>query len=347
MAAVESTVSESSFARAGFLGNPSDGYFGKTISFAFDAFKATVELRESERILFEASPDNASYASPDEFRREIGLYGYYGGIRLLKATAKKFFDWCGTCGIAIPARNFTASFSSDIPRLVGLSGSSAICSAMLKALMRFYGVDISLDLAATLCLEAERDELGIACGLQDRVIQMYGGIVFMDFERGLVEKTGSGRYERLRLEKFPNLYIAWNPERAGESGKIHNNVRERFLRGESKVLAAMKGFAEIAQLGRDALVAGDTDALPGLVDANFDLRASIFEIAGEDEAMVRSARSCGASAKFAGSGGAIVGTFRDEDMFESLRRTLGSSGCEVVKPRIALQGCCQTLEEKP
>ena len=29
-----------SFARAGFLGNPSDGYFGKTISFAFQNFSA-------------------------------------------------------------------------------------------------------------------------------------------------------------------------------------------------------------------------------------------------------------------------------------------------------------------
>ena len=30
------------YARAGFLGNPSDGYFGKTLSFAMSNFRARV-----------------------------------------------------------------------------------------------------------------------------------------------------------------------------------------------------------------------------------------------------------------------------------------------------------------
>jgi galactokinase/mevalonate kinase-like predicted kinase len=32
-------------------------------------------------------------------------------------------------------------------------------------------------------LSIERDELGISAGLQDRVIQTYGGLVHMDFTR--------------------------------------------------------------------------------------------------------------------------------------------------------------------
>jgi len=39
-------------------------------------------------------------------------------------------------------------------------------------------------------------ELGITAGLQDRVIQVYGGLVYMDFERGLVEQHGHGRCAR-------------------------------------------------------------------------------------------------------------------------------------------------------
>ena len=35
------------FARAGMVGNPSDGYFGKTLSFVIRNFKATVRLWES------------------------------------------------------------------------------------------------------------------------------------------------------------------------------------------------------------------------------------------------------------------------------------------------------------
>jgi len=38
------------YARAGFLGNPSDGYFGKTISFCFQDFRARVLMYPSARL---------------------------------------------------------------------------------------------------------------------------------------------------------------------------------------------------------------------------------------------------------------------------------------------------------
>jgi len=34
-----------------------------------------------------------------------------------------------------------------------------------------------------LCLKAEREYLGIQCGLQDRAKQIYQGLVFMDFHK--------------------------------------------------------------------------------------------------------------------------------------------------------------------
>jgi hypothetical protein len=49
---------------------------------------------------------------------------------------------------------------------------------------------------------AAEAELGITAGLQDRVIQVYGGLVYMDFERGLVERHGHGRCVREGPELF-------------------------------------------------------------------------------------------------------------------------------------------------
>ena len=40
-------IKTTSFARAGLLGNPSDGYFGKTISFAFSNFSAELTMYET------------------------------------------------------------------------------------------------------------------------------------------------------------------------------------------------------------------------------------------------------------------------------------------------------------
>ena len=332
-----------SFARAGFLGNPSDGYFGKTLSFAFSEFCVDLKLVESEKLKFlPGAVDDASFDSPLDMVRDLRLYGYYGGIRMLKAVAKLFFEYCMDNGIAYPQRNFTAEYKINIPRLVGLSGSSAICSAMLKALMRFYGVEIPVEICPTICLEAERDELGIACGLQDRVVQMYNGVVFMDFERSLVESTGHGRYERIDPSLMPKLYIAYDPSRAEESGKAHKKVRRLFQQHDNDVVAAMSEFADIAQKGRDAILAGRLDEIPALVNANFDLRDRIFNVAEENRRMVMTARSAGASAKFAGSGGAIVGTYEDDRQFAALEKALLAIGCRTFRPTIATDDAAQS-----
>lgn len=335
------TIKAYSFPRAGFLGNPSDGYFGKTISFAFSEFGVEMTLEESDRVKFVPGVvDDATFASPEDLVRDVRLYGYYGGIRLLKAVSKRFFEYCMDNGIALPRRNFTARYKINIPRLVGLSGSSAICSAMLKALMRFYGIVIPVEIRPTLCLEAER-ELGINCGFQDRVIQIYNGLVFMDFERGFVEAHNYGRYERLDPSALRNVYIAYDANRAEESGKAHAGVKARFEQKNADVLSAMSEFADIAQKGRDLLVRSVSGAdvsaeLSRLINCNFDLRDRIFNVAPENRRMVMTARSAGASAKFAGSGGAIVGIYEDDEQFQRLSTALASIGCTTIRPTVAV-----------
>ena len=49
--------------------------------------------------------------------------------------------------------------------------------------------------------------------------------------------------------------------------------------------------------------------------------------------MVQIARQFGASAKFTGSGGAIIGTYRT-DTFDDMRRELKKYDVEVIKPEI-------------
>ena len=331
------TVNTRSFPRAGFLGNPSDGYFGKTMSFAFSDYCVDLTLTESAKMRFvPGEVDDATFDSPEKLVRDIRLYGYYGGIRMLKAVAKLFFEYCFENGIRLENRNFTAEYRTNIPRLVGLSGSSAICSAMLKALMKFYSVEIPLERTPTICLEAEKLELGINCGFQDRVIQMYNGLVFMDFEKSFVEANNRGIYERLDPELLPNIYVAFDPNRAEESGKAHKKVKKLFEEKKPDILSAMSEFADIAQKGRDALVAGKKELIADLVNANFDLRDRIFNVAELNRNMVMTARESGASAKFAGSGGAIVGTYEDEEQFALLSAKLSEIGCTTFKPSIAI-----------
>ena len=112
-------------------------------------------------------------------------------------------------------------------------------------------------------------------------------------------------------------------------------MRRLFNERNDNVLGAMSELADIAQKGRDALAAGRISELPALVNANFDLRESIFDISPENRRMVSVARSTGASAKFAGSGGAIVGIYEDDAQYERLSAALAEIGCRTFKPHVA------------
>ncbi len=323
------------FARAGLVGNPSDGYFGKTLSVLIRDFCAWVRLEPADQ--FEIVPgesDYCRYSSPREFLRQRKLLGYYGGMRLLKAAVYKFFEHCRQRGVELNDAPFRLSYGSDIPRLVGLSGSSAIVCATMRALMAHYQVEIDKPVLPGLILAAEREELHINAGLQDRVIQVYEGIVYMDFSRPLLEQRGYGEYEPLTPKEMPPLYVAYDPERAEISDVTHRNLRQLFEQQDAAVVRAMREFAELAHQGRAAMLEGDWDRLHAITNANFNLRRSIIPIAPENLRMVETARSAGASAKFAGSGGAIIGVYHGENQYERLCGELAKIGCNVFKPRI-------------
>ncbi len=52
--------------------------------------------------------------------------------------------------------------------------------------------------------------------------------------------------------------------------------------------------------------------------------------------LIEEARSVGASAKFTGSGGAIVGTYKDERMLSTLKKRLRKLKVKTIKPQIAI-----------
>jgi glucuronokinase len=324
------------FARAGLIGNPSDGYNGKTITIVVKNFYAQVILYEWDRLeIVPGSSDESDFQSIHELAKDVRLHGYYGGIRLVKAAINGFVLYCNERKLTLPNRNFSLRYQTSIPRQVGMAGSSAIVVATLRALMDFYEINIPKRALPSLVLSIERDQLGIPAGLQDRVAQVYEGCVYMNFAKDAMTAEDGfvcGEYEDLPVALLPPLYVSYSVDCSEPTEVFHNNLRFRYDHGEPAVIAAMQRCAELTLQAKSALLAGQWDSLPKLLDANFDVRRSICQLPKEQILMIDTARSCGASANFAGSGGAIVGTYPDEATFIKLESAMKKIGCETVKP---------------
>ncbi|MDB4700184.1 GHMP kinase [Akkermansiaceae bacterium] len=298
-------------------------------------FFAEVVLYPSLNLeLLSGQRDRPIYSGIEDMVKGINSFGYYGGIRLLQAAIKKFHEYCASQDIRCRDENFSVRYYTNIPTHVGMAGSSAIIIACLRALMKFYSFDISKPKLANLALSVETEELGIGAGLQDRVAQVYEGLTYMNFDRELMESRGFGDYQSLDSGLLQNIYLAYKSELSEGSEVFHNDLRGRFNSGEPEVIEAMTRWADIAEEVRACLRSSETRPIGHLLNANFDLRKSVCNIHPDNVAMIDAARSVGASSKFTGSGGAIIGQYSDEPMFEALVNTLQSLGITVLKPDI-------------
>jgi glucuronokinase len=322
-------------ARAGLVGNPSDGFGGATVSVAVSNWAARVVVYEwPELEILPAEGDRCRFDSLELFLADARANGYDGGMRLVKAAVSRFADFCASRGIEL-GETFAVRYSSDIPRQVGLAGSSAIVTATLRGLCTYFEVEIADDELPSLALAVETEELGIPAGLQDRVAQVYGGLVFMDFDPAVAGEGGRGRYERLDPSLLPELFIAFRADASERSEVFHSDIRRRYERGDAEVVKVMQQLGELAREARAALVGGDHDELERLMGAGFDLRRSLYELDPRHVRMVELAREMGASATFAGSGGAVVGACREQGMLRRLADAFGREGCVVAPVRVA------------
>jgi glucuronokinase len=280
----------SAHARAALAGNPSDGFAGAVLACCVGELRAWARAEHADAP--SSDPPNA----------------------LVDAAIARFGR--GPCAVR---------WDTEVPREVGLGGSSAIITATVRALCALHGATLDADALAEMVLAVEAEDLGIAAGPQDRYAQAHGGLLLMDFA------NPKPRIERLDPALLPPLFLAWRIDAAETSHAVHGGLRERA--DEPNVRAAMARLADHARDARDALIAGDQAGFAAALDGSFDERAALLELDPRHVAMIDAARAAGASANYAGSGGAIVGTVPPEGP-EHVVAALGEIGCQVITPGI-------------
>ena len=297
----------SACARVGLLGNPSDGYGGKAIALGLTNFRARVRLSPADAFELRPGPsDGLHFDSARDAADRFAATGCDDGLRLLRASLRRFaICWPGFAQLEAddPRLRFAMEYETDIPRQVGLAGSSAIVVAALRALASWFEVEIAPAELAELALSAELADLGIAAGAMDRVIQAHGGLMCMD----LAEPRDAGTYRALDPKLLPPLFVAWDLHGGESSGRAHGTLRARWLAGDAEVLEMIEAFRALVDEGVECLLRAEHDRFRELMNRNFEMRTRVFDVSDRDRELVALAALQGGSAKLCGSGGAVVG----------------------------------------
>jgi glucuronokinase len=314
------------FARAGLLGNPSDQFEGKAVALSVYAFSAEVRIEPAPELrILRGAADRLEFPSFAHAAEALRAEGCYDGIRLLRAALRRFSEhWSGWRGLDRddPRLRFALRYHTDVPRQVGLAGSSAIVIAALRALASWFETELPPFELAERALEAEVEDLGIAAGPMDRAVQAYEGLLAMDFRPPRTPAS----YRRLDPGLLPPLFVAWDPRLGIASGTVHRDMRVRWLAGDPALRKAVQTLCALVDEGMRCLEAQNLQGLRRCVDRNFDTRASVWPIAPRDRQMVDLGRAAGAAVKFCGSGGAVLGVLHEPEEFEAMERAYREAG---------------------
>ncbi len=292
-------------ARVGLLGNPSDIYGGRGLGFSVADMTATVRLEPA-----------AENALPNE------LFEAAWTVAERELTA---------AGVEVRARPFLLTFESDIPFQGGLSGSSALVTAALRAWSRWFAAPLAARRVAELALAVENEVLGIRAGPLDRVVQAHDGLLAMDFAAPFAPTAA----RRLDPALLPPMLLAWHGVPGRSSGDVHAPVFARFEAGDEQVRETMAALARNAEAGEAALLQGDGAAFRRCVDRNFELRARVFQIEAADRELIELGRSAGAACKLPGSGGCVLMVCRDGEHLADVEQRCRAAGRETMQPTVA------------
>lgn len=319
----DDSISSTVPARAALAGNPSDGHGGAVVATVITALGATVTATPGDR--FGVSGFAERFSAVDDVAEWIA--GTHDGDQpLIQAALVALTEHVGA-----HLRPHRFEVATSIPRSLGLAGSSAIVVATIRTMMIAHAAESwshelsdRPDLVASVALEAERDVLGIAAGLQDRVVQSLGGTVAMEFGDGAVRTVNgltTGTYRRLTW--LPDgMFVAFRDGTGGDSGRVHDAVDT-----SSRAFAdAMRAAADAAREAVAAIERADVAALGDALNTTFDQRARVYPLDPAHVEMVHLARAHGAAANYTGSGGSIVVLAPDGQA----ERALTDLGCTIV-----------------
>ncbi len=318
-------ITSSAPGRCGIVGNPTDMYGGTVISCSTTE-RAHCSLTKSPSLVLKVAEFEQEISTP----QDLALRGDH--LDIPKAILTYF-------GLGPSSFSFRLQANTDVPEQAGLAGSTAMVVAILGCVLRQLGVEADSYTVAETARKIEYRVMGIMCGYQDQHMAAFGGLSYMDF-RGK-ERLAQDEDEPLATVE-PLQDLVGNPPivvaHTGvmrNSGSVHKSIRERWLEGEPEVVEGYLRIAELARLGKKAMMQHDWERLGELMNENHEIQRALGGSGPLNDHLIETARAHGAlGAKLAGAGkgGTIIALTLEPDRTVPALRAAGAEQILWPKP---------------
>jgi D-glycero-alpha-D-manno-heptose-7-phosphate kinase len=171
---------------------------------------------------------------------------YDGSLDLIKAAVRRF-GRTGTDGYDLVLR-------SNAPPGSGLGSSSTMMVALTGLLAEHYGSVLGEYQIAQLACAIEREDLGIAGGMQDLYAATFGGFNFIEFTDRVIVNPLRIREETI-FELELSLLLCFTGITRNSARVIEDQTR-RTITGADNTLAGLRAQKELAVAMKAALLTG-------------------------------------------------------------------------------------------
>jgi galactokinase/mevalonate kinase-like predicted kinase len=318
--------------RCGIVGNPTDIYGGSVLSISTKE-RARCVLTSSERMRVNSSGDQAIFT-------RIADLSFSGNKLDVVRAALKYFE------IDPDTAHFSLELSSDIPMQAGMAGSTSLTVALVGALDRHFVWNLHPWSIAETARKIEANVLRVFCGLQDQHMAVFGGINYMDFRgKEMLEQRDDEPLVTVEplapfVTDIPLLTAHTGVQH--HSGTVHSNPRERWLADETLVRETFIRIADLARLGKRALLARDWPELGRLMNENHVLISKLGGSGPANDKLIEAAIDAGAhGAKLAGAGGGGTILVLADNM-KQVRSALLAAGSDRIMEPVSSPGLTVT-----
>ena len=237
-----------------------------------------------------------------------------------------------------PQGGFTLETASESPAGAGLGGSSALNIAVCGVLAPFAGFKPTLPKLIEITRNVEAQVLGVPTGEQDYYSAMMGGIQAIHLTPlGVLPQRLAVKQRELN-SRFVLCYTG----ESRNSGINNWEVMKAHLDGKRPVIRQFDRIAEIAVEMREALEAGDWDAVAELVNLDWKSRKRNHPgiATPRIERLISVARRHGAvAAKACGAGGGGCVLFLvDPEAKANVEAALREQGARLLSYQVSSTG---------